>query len=211
MSSEAVTLPQAIARLRAFDEDHFVKAATNAIRRAMSAGRSHAYELVTKSKVGQQVARLGTVRRGLAKAQGGFTRSQLSAIKGNVIPLIVKRGKLELREDLASGRRSWRGSLVTEGFAALIETGGKTKPHAIKPIRLGGYSRKRSKRAQQLAQAGYLTFLVGGRWVSKKTVTHPGSKIPRNPFMEKGGARAESVMTQQLETGISDAIKKAGL
>ena len=209
--SSPVTLPQAIARLRAFGEDHFVKAATNAIRRAMSAGRSHAYELVSKSSAGQAVGRRGQVQARLAKAKGGFSRREISSLKKDAIPLIVKRGKLELREDLAGGQRSWHGSIVTEGFAALIETGGKTKSHSIKPIRLGGYSRRHAKRRRQLAEAGRLTFMVGGRWVSPKIVTHPGSRVPRSPFMEKGGARAESVMNQELEAGIRVAIQKAGL
>jgi len=186
MSTGPVTLPQAIAKLRAFSEDAFVKATTNAIRRAMSAGRSHAAELLKRSTIG-------------------------AAVRKKTIPLIVKRGKLELRQDFARGQRSWLGSLKTEGFAALIETGGKTKSHSIKPTRAGGYSRRRSLRAQQLAQGGYLTFQVGGRWVSTKIVTHPGSRIPRSPFMASAAARAEAVLGQELEQGIATAIQKAGL
>jgi hypothetical protein len=212
--SDTLTVTQGIARLRAFGEDHFVKAVRAAIQRAMGRGRTRAAQILKKSTVGQAVSRRGRVRARLAR--GGYfgrkaTRTELSAIRKNVIPLIVTRSKVRERLDFAKGTRSWSSGLETRGFAALIETGGRTKSHPIKPLRAEGYSRKRAVAAAQLAAAGRLTFPIGGRWVSPKIVTHPGSRVPRNPFIASGAAHAQEQLEPQLEQGISDAVKKAGL
>lgn len=209
-ASSGVSVAQAMARLRAFSEELFVKTTTNAIRRAMSAGRKTAADRLARSTIGAAVSRRGRVLHQQAKA-GGLQGGRLSGFAKSGIPLIVKRGKLEVKNDFGSGQRSWSGSIQTMGFAALIESGGRTKPHQIKPIRLGGYSRRRSVRARQIAEGARLLFPVGGRWVSPKLVTHPGSRVPRNPFMEEGGRRAEAVLEDELAKGLAQAIEKAGL
>lgn len=209
-ASSGVNVAEAIARLRAFSEELFVKTTTNAIRRAMSAGRKTAADRLAKAAIGIAVARRSRVLRQQAKGLG-LSGAPLSGLSKSGIPLIVKRGKLEMKNDFGSGQRSWSGSIQTMGFAALIEMGGRTKPHQIKAIRLGGYSRRRSVRARQVAEGARLLFPVGGRWVSPKLVTHPGSRVPRNPFMEEGGRRAEAVLGDELEKGLAQAIEKAGL
>jgi hypothetical protein len=59
--------------------------------------------------------------------------------------------------------------LVAIGLAAFQETGGKTKPHTIKP--------KTAKRIAFIGRSGQL--------LTPKTVKHPGSRIARFPFLEQ--------------------------
>lgn len=208
--SVTVTVPEAISKLRAFSEDAWVAVARSAISRAVGAGRKQALDRLKRSTVGRAVARRGKVAARQAKALG-WSKADIAFTKKTGIPLIVKKSPLKERNDLGAGRRTFSGGIETMGFAALIETGGRTKSHSIKPIRAEGYSRKRSKRAAQLAAAGHLTFQIGGRWVSVKTVTHPGSRIPRNPFMESAGRKAEDVLGPELEIGLQKAAVKLGL
>lgn len=215
MSSGAVTVAQAVDRLKRFGEVTFSKEVVKAIQRAVGRGRSRAADVLKRSTVGQAVARRGRVRARMAKKGGYFgraaTRAELSSIRKGVIPLIVKRSRVREQADYAKGTRTWATGLETTGFAALIEQGGRTKPHQIKPLRAEGYSKRRSVRAAQLASAGRLTFPIGGRWVSPKIVTHPGSRVPRNPFLETGAAHAQDQLGTQLEAAVASAAQKAGL
>lgn len=54
--------------------------------------------------------------------------------------------------------------LVLRGLAAMQETGGKTKPHTIRPRR-----------------GDFLVFDVGGATVFAREVEHPGSEIAKRP------------------------------
>jgi hypothetical protein len=215
--SESATIGQAIQRLRQFSEYAWIEASRGAIRRALGKGRRKAVDELKKARIGRMVERRGLVQLDLAKAKnraakGTYSRQDLSAIRKSQIPLVVKVSKIAERNDWSTGRRSIATGLETMGFAALIERGGRTKPHAIQPIRLEGYSRRADIRAAQTAKStARLTFPIGGRWVSPKVVRHPGSAVPRNPFIETGAHEAERVLGDELESGLEAAAAKAGL
>jgi hypothetical protein len=213
MSGDTVTITEAVRRLEEWDRKAVPVAFKRAFYRAMDEGRKVAVErlLLTKlGTLGKNIRRRGTRRIELAfQRPGHYTMEEMQAIEANVIPLIVQRA--EVRERMFSGGKSLTGGLETTGFAALIEKGGRTKSHQIKRIRYSGWARKRSTRLAQLLTSGYLKFQVGGRWVSTRMVTHPGSKVPRNPFLEAGAARVEGSLAVQLERSMVDSIREAGL
>jgi hypothetical protein len=56
-----------------------------------------------------------------------------------------------------------------------------------------------------------MTFQIGGRWVSARVVTHPGSRVPRNPFLETGARATEDALNQELGRALAESMKTAGL
>lgn len=207
MSQRVVTVSQAIERLQQFDRKGLYEIARRAFYRALDVGRRDALAELQRTKLGEMVQRRGNVilQLGISKSKY-FTIRQADAWKASTIPLIVRRSEMTTGHaglGLSAG-------LEAAGFAALIATGGRTKSHQIKRIRFGGYSRGRTTRAKQVAAQPPLTFQVGGRWVSTRIVTHPGSRVPRNPFLEHGAHAAASVLPEAFETelgrGLEDAL-----
>jgi len=207
--SGAVSISEAIVRLRDFDNRVLTQALKQAFYRAMDAGRQKAIRQLQLSKIGVMVERRGNVQLQLGlSSKKRYGAGALATMKESVIPLIVRRS--EVRQNYF-GNIGLSGGLEAEGFAALIETGGRTRAHQIKRIREGGYSRKRATRAKQVEAGEPMTFQIGSRWVSKRVITHPGSRIPRNPFLSDGARMVERSMPEQVGRSVGEAIKKAGL
>jgi hypothetical protein len=208
--SDAVTVRGAIDRLRDFDRKELRQATASAFYRALDLGRQRALAALRRTQIGQMVERRGNVQLQLglkSRSKRWKSAGALAGLKQSTIPLIVRRSELTPGH-AGVGLRS---GLETMGFAALIETGGRTRSHQIKRIRLGGYSRSRGARARQVAALPPMTFQVGGRWVSKRVVTHPGSRIPRNPFLGTGAAAAERALPGEFEQALAQAVQRAGL
>ena len=208
--NDTVTLAQAIARLREFDRKGLRDATKGAFYRALQVGRQRALAALRRTQLGKMVERRGEVQLQLglkSRSKRWKGAETLAALKESTIPLIVRRSEMTPGH-AGIGLRS---GLEAMGFAALIESGGRTKPHQIKRIRLGGYSKRRNTRTKQVAGQPPLTFQVGGKWVSTRVVSHPGSRVPRNPFLGTGAAAAASAVPAEFERLLTQAVQKAGL
>lgn len=126
------------------------------IRNVMSAGLSRAVKYAVEDFTSRGVGKgiFGTSPSGVV-SQRMITRTPVS-IKGN----------------------RFVGGLKAQGFAALQEGGGRTKPHRIPK---GG-------EAMQSFQG---TNVFSGKQVFTKVVNHPGSAVPRYPFLQKAMERAQ--------------------
>lgn len=207
-----VTIQEAVTRLKAFGSDALPKATRGAIYRALDAGRKRALDTLARSTMGTMVRRRADVQMTLRGAFIGPTFGPRGGGALSSIPLIVQR--LPVQESYASGRlgiRTYSSGLRTMGFAALIEQGGKTKRHTIKPIRAEGYARARGKRIKQLLAERPMRFRIGGRWVAVRLVNHPGSRVPRTPFMATGGAAAQQALPREFERSVGEALRGGGL
>lgn len=205
-----VTIGQAVKRMQQFERKGLQEASRVAFYRALDVGRQRALAALRRTQLGQMVERRGKVQLQLglkSRSKRWKTTSALAGLEASTIPLIVRRAEMTPGH-AGIGLRS---GLETMGFAALIETGGRTKSHQIKRIRLGGYSRNRGARARQVQGLPPMTFQVGGRWVSKRIVTHPGSRVPRNPFLATGASAAEQALPGEFERALPRAVEKAGL
>jgi hypothetical protein len=172
-----VTLEQAIAAFRNFNERLYVREVKNAIRRAGNKGRREALERLSSRGLG----------RVLANLHGGrkiFTQRHGKTATG-VPPLIVNLSRVRVQGQ--AGGRTFETGLKASGMAALIEQGGRTRPHTIQ------------------ARRGVKLY-AGGR-----PVRHPGSRVPRNPFLDAGGRVAEMSLGRELEDGIVRAAREAGI
>ena len=78
--------------------------------------------------------------------------------------------------------------ITAKGLAALQETGGRTKPHAIKP---------RSVKA--------LAFSAGGKHVFARSVRHPGSQIARIPSVDQALDAGAGKVMDEIERAV-DAL-----
>lgn len=206
-----MTIDEGIRVLKRFGVEGLPRATKRAIYRALDAGRKKSLDALTRSTIGQMTRRRADVQLRLAGKFIGPIRGGRPT-EGTHIPLIVQR--LPIAETFASGSigvRVYRSGLRTMGFAALIESGGKTKAHQIKPIRLGGYSRKRGERIRQVLAEQPMRFQIGGRWVSMRIITHPGSRVPRTPFMASGGAAATQALSPEFSRAVGEEIRQAGL
>lgn len=208
-----VTIQEAVTRLKAFGSDALPRATRAAIYRALNAGRTRALDTLARSTMGTMVRRRADVQM---KLRGAFIGPTFGSREGGAlssIPLIVQR--LPIEESYASGRlgiRTYSSGLRTMGFAALIEQGGTTKRHMIKPIRAEGYSGKsRRLRIKQLLAERPMRFRIGGRWVAVRLVNHPGSRVPRTPFMASGGAAAQQALPREFDRSVGDALRSGGL
>jgi hypothetical protein len=56
-----------------------------------------------------------------------------------------------------------------------------------------------------------MRFQIGGRWVSMRIITHPGSRVPRTPFMSSGGAAATQALSPEFARAVGEEIRQAGL
>jgi len=152
-------------------------------------------------------AELNAFRRGLTFARGllvnlytthGIGRSIFGKKKGGM-RLLIKRVKVQ-----DDGNRI-KGGLEVRGIAALIELGGKTKAHEIRP------------KARWLAFAptgGRIGSIFGQEareLVFAKLVKHPGSRIPKTPQAER--ALRESVPRINIQIGQAhqELINRLGL
>lgn len=199
--SETVTLPEAMRRLREFSEKRFITAAKKAVGEAQRTAVDDAYQW---ARVG------GSVARALTERLRKWGESGTPPI------LIWGQKRLKVVNDFSSGQRTISGGIYTGGMGRLIQIGGKTKPHIIDPVQGGaGYmnrqkSKKRSQRLADLASSGKrLLFRGRNGWVSPRMVRHPGSRMARNPFLEKGAMSVNATIEQRLDRHIMDAARRA--
>lgn len=208
MNGQHVTVRQAIERLRQFDRKGLYEIARRAFYRALAVGRREALAELRRTDIGKMVQRRGNVLLELgtrSRSKRWKSDQSLASLRESTIPLIVRRSEMTT----GHAGLGLRAGLEASGFAALIATGGRTKSHQIKRIRLGGYSRGRTTRAKQVAAQPPLTFQVGNRWVSPRIVTHPGSRVPRNPFLEHGAHAAAGALPEAFETELGRGLKDA--
>lgn len=81
-------------------------------------------------------------------------------------------------------------------YAAIHEFGGVTRPHVIRvrnAIRADG-------------KPGVLRFKVGGRWVYRKQVNHPGSRIPARPWLQPAYESAQDDIRRDFETAMRRTV-----
>ena len=136
-------------------------------------------------------------RRGLSFARTtlvGLYRNQgigrtLFGKKKSGLRVLIKRTRVE------DNGRLIKGGLDVRGVARLMEQGGQTKPHQIKP-----------KNAPYLAFKGSRGFVF-----TKKPVRHPGSRIPRQPQAERALRTAEPRILQQVKDAHQSLIDRLGL
>jgi hypothetical protein len=83
--------------------------------------------------------------------------------------------------NVRQSRNTYTSALQEKGMAALIEKGGRTRPHREK------------------------------RWGRPETMLHPGSIVPSNPHLEAAAAAAASAIPGEIETGFAQALQKLGL
>lgn len=198
----SVTLPEAMKRLREFSEKRFITAAKKAVGEAQRTAVDDAYQW---AKVG------GSVARALSE--------RLQKWGGSGTPPILVWGmkRLKVANDFSSGQRTISGGIYTGGMGALIQRGGRTKPHIIDPVQGGaGYmnrqkSKDRRQRLSDLAASGQRLLFrsKSGGWVSPRMVRHPGSRLARNPFLEKGAMGVNATLDQRLERHVMDAARRA--
>lgn len=94
------------------------------------------------------------------------------------------------------------GIAATAKHALFVEV--DTKPHEIRPRRVGMVSSRRSPgRAGNLPTL--LRFQINGRWVSKDLVKHPGTKGTH--FMRLAGEAGEAYLHDALERVILRAFR----
>jgi len=197
-----VTLPEAMKRLREFSEKRFISAVRKTIGEAQRTAVDDSYQWARVS---------GSVARALERRLMKWGES------GTPPLLVWGQKRIKMTEDFSTGQRKFSGSISTGGIGRLIQIGGRTKPHIIDPVQGGsGYmnrqkSRDRRQRLADLAASGQRLLFRGknGHWYSPRMVRHPGSKLARNPFLEKGAMGVNRTMDQRLEVHIMDAARRA--
>jgi hypothetical protein len=112
----------------------------------------------TRATEARAVAVRGFVQHGIGK--GIFGRKDAGAWK------LITASPVTMSGD------SVAVMLTAKGFAGLQETGGRIKPHVIKP---------RRKTVLAFAVAGGFGF--GGDLVFTRLVHHPGATVPRHPAL----------------------------
>lgn len=92
-----------------------------------------------------------------------------------------------IRAVLSRTERAWVGGIKVKGMAAIMEQGGKTAPHIIRP-RVSAYL--------------YFPSRSGGL-IKASSVRHPGSQIRRYPVIQRAQKRTISEVRKSMETAIS--------
>lgn len=91
------------------------------------------------------------------------------------------------RRGITKRRNGFRASVIARGVAKYLEEG--TRPHPIVASR-----------------GGFLRFQVNGTWVTRQSVSHPGT-APR-PFMKEAREVGYNSLMYALDTLISSSIKR---
>jgi len=168
-----MTPAEAARAFRLFDDKLQRKVIGNAIRRGVRAAAAAALKRVRE--------------RGLGRALWTNRNSKRKGISGTP-PLIVRASRVK-----RSGP-TWSAGITAHGVAALIQTGGRIKPHKI--------TAKLAKR---------LVFKLGDRWIATKSVRHPGASVQAQPFLEQAAREAESTVAKAGQEGIAAALREAGI
>ncbi len=91
------------------------------------------------------------------------------------------------------GSGAYEGGISVRGMAALIEEGGKTKPHPIRP-------KKRT----------LLKFDVGAGTAFARRVEHPGSRVPKFPVALNRFRALASTVPQSVERALRATAAEHG-
>ena len=100
-------------------------------------------------------------------------------------PLLVKVGRTSKKGD------TYVTGIVVTGMAALIEKGGRTKAHKIRPL-----------------TAKRLAFNVGGNAVFAKLVQHPGSTVTPTPVARPDLQRAKERIASGLQIALLELSRQ---
>ena len=146
--------------------DEATKSYIKVLNRTLSRTRSEAIKLITSKGIGRRV---------FAKT-GAKTSARLL--------LKVKRFT----------PKRFSGSIVGRGIAALMETGGRLKPHTIQP-----------------RNAKLLSWATAGGAVFARSVKHPGAPVPKNPSIEPALVRAKEMAARDMDKAIASAARALGL
>jgi hypothetical protein len=105
------------------------------------------------------------------------------------------RGTLERRQ-----HGPYELSVIAGAHALFVEE--DTKAHVIRPKRTGSVSSRRS--SGRRAGPQLLTFQIGGRWISKASVNHPGTTGTH--FMRDARDASELELSRYVEFGLNRFI-----
>lgn len=105
-------------------------------------------------------------------------------------PLIIRS-----RTRYSKSKESWLVTFILEGFAALIEEGGTTRPH---PIRAGAKKLKFDARG-------------GGGTVFTRSVRHPGGRVPRKQIGRKAVGEMFRALRPATDRSLQNAIRASRL
>lgn len=121
-----------------------------------------------------------------------WTRSgQRARSQGTRPPLVLKT----IRARISRSEGAFTGGVLLKGFAALIETGGRTSQHTI-----------RAKNAP------YLVFRSrSGALVRTRSVSHPGSSIRRRPFVQSEIRRSIPSVERVMRAALNRLFARAVL
>jgi len=145
----------------------------NGARRATHVWRKRAFGLFAQRGIGRVFGETAVLGRIETTAQAR---------------VIIKRERVTVKGELIET------GLRLRGFAALVEGGGTTKPHEIKP-----------KNAEILAWPS-----VDGMNFARR-VSHPGGRIPRNPFTADAGRLSQPDFVREMDKATRKAAELAGL
>lgn len=156
------------------------KASAEAIGKGAKRGLDYAAKLALREvqKTGLGRALIG--RYGIS----GLDKLAQGALRIKHVRIFISTAKLDHRGNL------YYSGLVAKGFSALIETGGKTKPHGID------------------ASPGKILANVKTREGFGKHVHHPGSRVPREPYLERSVQAAQGRITAEIDKGF-DKLQQA--
>lgn len=149
---------------------HIQAGMIRALRRTGTAVQAAAVELFRRQGVGRSV----------------FGKKAVGARK------IIRRSKLRIYSDGSLGL-----PIKAYGLAEIQETGGRTKPHVIKP---------KLKKILKFGIAGGFGF--GGDAVFAKEVQHPGATHPAMPFLERAARQESGRFRVAMETELAAAMAK---
>lgn len=107
--------------------------------------------------------------------------------------LHVRSGALlaSIHSEMVEGTNDIYGTVYSQGvpYAAIHEYGGVTSPHVI---------------AAKYAQA--LRFEIGGEVFFRKSVNHPGSKIPERSYLRSSLAEMQDEIVARLQGAVAKAV-----
>jgi len=169
MNGDRVTFAEAARRLREWPKA-IDKEVTLGVRRWSTAVRTAAVTRLMERGIGFSVWGLG--KRGVTHARKYVKRLR-----------VVKVGDI------------FKAGWTISGLPALVEVGGRTKPHRIarhdgKPLRIR---------------------VGGGRWVTVKQVQHPGSRINARPFLAPTARAMQPAGLAELEASLVKAAQNVGI
>lgn len=155
-----------------------------------------------KNSLQRGARRSATETRKQVAAQSGIGRTiwgknQSGLTKQKLVTAIEPRGGGEAVEGSLSGDAVVTGVRL-RGIPKLVEEGGRTKAHTIKP-RGGAVGRER------------LAFVTGGKLVRPRSVRHPGSPIRPHGFAAATLQRNAPGIVADVNRSVQNAVAEAFL